>query len=202
MSTAVFPTNLKGLGFDFKRSPLWSTTRMASASGKETTIGYWSSPRWQYELVFNFLRDNPTDGELAALRGFFNARQGQFDTWLYLDPDDNSVTGQQIGVANGTTVDFKLVRAMDGFIEPMLAPNVVTAVYVGGVLQDPADYTVNLWGSSKPGVVTFDAAPASGAVTADFSYYFPCRFDDDTMGLSKFLSKIWKAESVKFTTVK
>ncbi len=202
MSTAVFPSNLKGLGFDFKRSPIWSTTRVRSASGKSTTIGYWSSPMWQYELTFNFLRDDPTEAELAALRGFFNARRGQFDTWLYRDPDDNTTTGAHIGLANGTNKDFQLVRNMDGFIEPMLAPNVVSAVYVAGVLQNPSTYTVNPWGSAKPGVVTFNTAPASGAVTADFTYYFPCRFDDDTLDLAKFLYKIWKAQSVRFTTVK
>lgn len=202
MSTAVFP-NLRGLGFDFKRKPLWSTTRITSVSGKDTAIGYWSSPRWQYELIFNFLRDTPSDPELAALRGFFNLRQGQFDSWLYSDPDDYQTTGAQIGTGNGVLKDFQLVRAMDGFIEPMLAPNVVTSVALNGVVADPSTYTVNAWGTAKPGVVTFNTAPGVGVVvTATFSYYFPCRFDDDTMDLAKFLHKMWKASAVRFTTLK
>lgn len=202
MSVSVYPT-LRGLGFDFTRSPLWSTNRIAAVSGKETAIAYWSSPRWQYELVYNFLRDTVAEAELAALRGFFNARQGGFDTFLFQDPDDNSVTAQALGAGTGSRTTFQLLRTMDGIIEPILAPNVITGVYLNGVLANPSTYTVSSWGTSAPGVITFNTAPGSGvAVTATFSYYFPCRFDDDTMDLKKFLYKIWRADSVKFTTVK
>lgn len=202
MSTAVFPT-LPGLGFDFTRSPMWSTNVVSSVSGKDTSIAYWANPKWKYELIFNVLRDTIEDGELAALRGFFNAIRGRFGTFLFNDTDDNEVTGQLIGTTDGVKNAFQLTRSLDGNLEPILAPNVVTGVYLDGTLVPDTDYSVSTWGESAPGVVTFNTTYSAGmAVTATFSYYFPCRFDDDTMELTKFLYKMWKAQSVQFTTVK
>jgi hypothetical protein len=39
-------------------------------------------------------------------------------------------------------------------------------------------------------------------VTADFSYYFLCRFYDDTMTFEEFMKNFHEASSVKFITVK
>ncbi|HLH50092.1 MAG TPA: DUF2460 domain-containing protein [Roseiarcus sp.] len=216
MSTQVFPT-LAGLGWSVKRTPLWKTRKQESISGKRTTLADWSFPRWQWELTFDFLRQaganqqvtsfaGSTYSEFASLAGFFNARQGGFDSFLYTDPDDNtSPTDQPIGTGDGTTTTFQLVRAFGGFVEPILAPSAITNVKVNGVVKTlGTDYAVSTWGgSSTPGVITFTAAPAaSAAITATFTFNFPCQFDDDSLTFEKFMAALYQAKSVKFSSLK
>jgi uncharacterized protein (TIGR02217 family) len=207
MSTAVFPT-LAGLGWDVGRTEIWKNILQENVSGKETGVALWTYPKHQWEMAFDFLRQGVvhagTYSEFAQLAGFFNQRQGRFDTFLYTDSDDNAVTAQGIGSGNGTAVAFQLVRTFGGFVEPVLAPNSVTAVKVNGVTKTPVtDYTVSNWGSAAPGVVTFTSPPASGAaITADFSYYWPCRFVDDSLDFAKFASALWKGQKVSFRSVK
>lgn len=200
MSTQIFPT-LPGLGFNFNRSPIWSNMIQTATSGKEVAIAFWSYPKYMWELTYEVLRSDPSLAELQSLMGFFNSRQGQFDTFLFNDLDDNSVVGASLGVGDGATTVFQLVRAYGGFIEPMLAPNVITAVKVNGT--PTGAYTVSAWGSANPGQITFTTAPANGAViTADYTFYWPCRFTDDTLTFNKFMNLLWSNDSVKFRSVK
>src|SRR5579863_6263095 len=142
MSTAVLSLP-PGLGWGVKRSPLWKTRKQEAISGKRTTLADWSFPRWQWEVTVDFLRQagsnqqtpsfaGSTYSEFAALAGFFNQRSGGFDSFLFQDPDDNTVTHQSIGVGDGSTTVFPLIRAFGGFIEPIYAPNVMSTVYWNG----------------------------------------------------------------------
>lgn len=198
--TSVFPA-LKGLGFDVVRTPMWNTTLQTSVSGKEVAVGNWSYPRWQWQLTYNFLRSDVVFAEFQALIGFFNARRGMLAPFLYQDADDSAVVGQSLGAGDGATKAFQLVRSFGGFIEPVLAPNAVSAVYVNGVAQ--AGYTVTAYDSGTPGQVTLTSAPAAGAaVTADFSFYFPCRFAIDTLDFTMFCRALYKTDGVKFISLK
>src|SRR5579862_7623363 len=136
MSISVFPT-LAGLGWSVTRREMWSTRTQTAISGKETRVADWSYPRHQWTLTYDFLRQGNLSGatyaEFASLAGFFNLRQGSFDTFLYADPDDSSVTSQGIGIGDGTTTNFQLVRAFGGFVEPILAPNSVSRIALNGV---------------------------------------------------------------------
>jgi len=194
--------SLAGLGFEVTRSPQWDTVVQQSLSGKETRISRTAYPRWKWELQYNVLRSNASYGELQALTGFFNALQGQYNTFLYQDADDNSVTGQVIAIGDGVTTNFQLLREFGYFVEPVLAPNVVSNVYLNGVRQT-SGYTVANWGSSNAGVVTFATPPASGVViSADFSYYFPVRMTSDSVTFSMFLSQYYKVKNFSFMSVK
>lgn len=200
MSTAVLPS-LVGLGFDVVRTPQWDTVVQQALSGKETRLARQTYPRWQWELAYNVLRSGASYGELQQLAGFFNQRQGKFDTFLYQDADDNSVTGQVIATGDGATASFQLIRSFGGFLEPVLAPNNVSAAYINGVAQ--SGVTTNGWGSASPGLITFVSAPASGTViTADFSYYFPVRMTADSVAFNLFLSGYYKAKKFSFISVK
>lgn len=202
MSTSVFPA-LAGLGWPVDRSEMWSTTVQTAVSGDEVRISRWAYPRHKWELTFDFLRTDPTYQELQQLLAFFDLRRGSGDSFLFADPDDNQVTGQGIGAGDGATTAFQLLRAFGGYTEPVLAPNVVAAVYINAVLQSGASWTVSPWGTTAPGVLTFVAAPVVGAViTADFTYYFPVRFMDDTMVFSKFLATIYDGRKVGLISLK
>jgi len=201
MSTLVLPS-LIGLGFDVVRTPQWDTVVQQALSGKETRLARQTYPRWKWDLTYNVLRSNASCGELQQLAGFFNERQGKFDTFLYQDADDNSITSQAIATGDGTTKVFQLIRTFGGFIEPMLAPNVVSYIYVNSVVQT-SGVSTSSWGGTSPGMITFTTAPASGAaITADFSYYFPVRMATDSVSFNMFLSQYYKAKKFSFISVK
>lgn len=205
MSTAVFIPPV-GTGWPITRTPVFDTVIQQAVSGKETRIARQTYPRYKYQLTINLLRSSAAyqSTEYQYVIGFFNGRLGSFDTFLYQDADDNSVTGQAISTGDGTTTAFQLIRSFGGFIEPMLAPNTGATIniYLNGVKQTTG-YTVTGWGTSTPGVLTFISAPASGvAITADFSYYFPCRMSDDSLGFSLFMSQFYEVKKFSFESVK
>ena len=176
-------------------------------SGRELRALDYPYPLWQFTLVFDLLRDNPAAGydELRGLMGFFLLCQGAFGTFLFRDPCDDQVTGQEIGVGNASTTVFQLQRAMGstlpggGFLEPIVAPDVVSALYLDGITQSPGSYNID----PDTGLVTFSTAPGSGLIiTADYSYYFRCRFVDDSYAFENFMFQLWQLKKLTFISVR
>jgi hypothetical protein len=129
--------------------------------------------------------------------GFFLQLQGQLGTFLYTDPDDNSVAGQAIGTGDGSTTAFAFARTLGGFFEPVSWVMNVSNVYLNGAAQASG------WSLATPNTLNFAGAPASGVlITADFSYAFECRFLDDQIDFEEFMSNLWKLDSMKFRSVK
>jgi uncharacterized protein (TIGR02217 family) len=201
MSLDVFPV-LPGLTFNNTRTPRWSTKTNTSVSGKQQRAAFWSYPVWRYKLTYELLRADTAHLELQTLVGFFLEHRGSWGSWLYSDPSDNTVAGQSIGIGNGVSTDFQLVRTFgangNAFVEPMTAINGDPVIKVAGVAQVlDTDFTV-----SDTGLITFAAPPASGAITADFSYYFRCHFTTDELELNQFMHQLWEAQTVEFETLK
>ena len=203
MSTSVLPT-LIGLAYPVTRSTVWDTNTQEVISGKETRIAYQTYPRYKWEATYNVLRSASAYTEFQNLLGFYNARQGGFDTFLYQDPDDYTVSSQSIATGDGSTTAFQLLRTLGGFSEPILAPNTggTINIYLAGVKQTTG-YTVSGWGTTTPGVVTFTSAPGSGvAITADFAYYWPCRFDQDNVAFELFVNGYYSVKKIAWKSVK
>ena len=51
--------------------------------------------------------------ELRTLMGFFLQQQGAFQPFLYDDPSDDQASAQAIGIGDGGTAAFQLVRSMN-----------------------------------------------------------------------------------------
>jgi uncharacterized protein (TIGR02217 family) len=202
----IFPA-LPGLAWSVTKSPTFQTRIQRAVSGRELRALDYPYPLWQFTLVFDFLRDNPAAGydELRTLMGFYMLCQGAFGTFLFQDPSDDRVSGQPIGTGGTLRTVFQLQRTMGttlpggGFVEPIVAPNVVNAVYFNGILQDPAGYSVD----PLTGLVTFNTAPGSGlTITADYSYYFRCRFIDDSYAFENFMFRLWQLKKLNFISVR
>jgi len=130
---------------------------------------------------------------------------GRLGAFLFQDPSDWKVAAQTIGTGDASTTVFQLQRAMGatlsggGILEPITAPNVVSAVYLNGITQDPASYSVD----PATGLVTFATAPGSGlSVTADFTYYFRCRFTEDKYDFENFMFRLWQLKKLTFISVR
>lgn len=198
MSNAVFPS-FPGLKWDVAKIPIWRTLIQTAANGKELRAPLMSFPLWRFTLSYEVLRAASAYAELQSLMGFFNLRNGAYDSFLYTDPDDNSVTDQLIGTGNGTATQYQIVRTYGNFIEPIQNINAITNVKVNGVVKSsPADYTVN-----SLGVITFTVAPPNGQpVTWTGTFYFRVRFLQDMAEFSQFMKHLWELKKLEFQSVK
>jgi uncharacterized protein (TIGR02217 family) len=191
MSNFIFPT-LPGLGWSVIKTPKWSTKIQEAVSGKELRSAWFAAPKYTFRLSYEILRGDSVNLELQTLLGFFNARQGSFDSFLYSDPADNSVTAQSIGTGNGIETVFALVRTFGGNVEPAMNINAISGIYLNGTASSA--YTVDGYGN-----VTFNAAPGSGvAITWSGTYYYRCRFVKDTSEFDNFMYQLWALKELEF----
>ena len=193
MSNAILPV-LKGLKWDVVKAPGFSTRILTSVNGKELRSAHYTAPIYTFRLSYGFLRDNAVQNELKQLMGFFLARQGKFDNFLYPDPTDNSVSAQNFGTGTGAQTAYQLVRAYGGFSEPVMNINGAASIYVGGVLKTlTTDYTIN-----SLGLVTFVLAPANGAaLTWTGAYYFRARFNMDMAEFGNMMANLWELKKLE-----
>ena len=197
--------SLTGLAWARHKKPGFSTRVAPHVSGREVRVALMSYPLYEFEAVYNGLASSPTaafaglgSSSLQNLMGFFLQLLGRAGTFLYADPDDNSVTGQSIGVGDNATQTFLMGRTFGGFNEPVCWVTSVSNVYLNGVAQSSS-----AWVFTAPNSLGFYTAPGTGvAITADFSYAFQCRFLDDQMDFEEFMSSLWKLGSMKFRSVK
>lgn len=208
MSTQVFPSSLIGLGFP-TREVQWSADIQESIAGQENRLSYYTYPRWTWTYDCSVLQAQTSSiGDFYTLVGFINARQGSFDSFLYQDAWDNAVSSQALGIGDGSSTVFQLVRAFGGFVEPVLAPNTSSAItiYLNGVSSTASSYTINGWGTSSingAGSLVFNSAPSSGTtITGTFSYYWPCRFVNDKQAFANKYYGIYSAQKISFISCK
>lgn len=204
MSNAIFPV-LPGVTWPIIKRPVWRTTTQQTVSGKELRTAMMTYPLWQFELPFDLLRQSSTYSEIQTLIGFYLQRLGSYDSFLYTDPSDMTVTAQGFGTGNGSTTAFQLVRTLGGFSEPIQSPygggalpGTAPLIYDNGVLVSAANYTI-----SALGVVTFTVAPVTGhALTWTGSFYYRCRFMSDQYGFSQDMTNFWSLDKIDFVSIK
>ncbi len=199
----VYPTPV---GIDIRviwRPRAFNFKPQQHASGREVLIGASQYPLHEFELIYNMLRNDPTDVEFQTFMAFFLQLGGSLTGFSFLNPYDNAVTANNIGTGDGTTTTFTLTRTYSGggfsATEPIGYLNTGNAfnVYVNGVLQTiTTNYTIN---QTSPGAqsITFVTAPTSGqSITIDASYYYFCRFSADTLDFEQILYNIFQIKKV------
>lgn len=197
MSSAIYPIGLPGMTLDSTVSPRFSTKIQSSVSGRETRAAFMAYPLWDITLAYEFLRSNVAYRELDTLAGFFLQMRGALDSFLLTVPNDNSVSEMQFGIGDGLTKTYQLTRTRGangfGFTEPCQNIASISGVKIAGVAT--TDYTLG-----STGLVTFATAPAAGtALTWSGSFYYRCRFVDDTADFDRFMNDLWKLGKIKLT---
>ncbi len=156
-------------------------------SGREARNTPWAHGRRRYDIG-GAVR---TLDELHDLIAFFEARRGQLHGFRFRDPFDFkscapssavAPTDQLIGAGDGATTAFQLVKAYGDYARPIAKP-VMGSVRIA---VDGDEISAGAFSAdAATGLVTFDAAPAEGAVlTAGFAFDTPVRFDIDRLDLS------------------
>lgn len=201
MSLPVFAPPV-GLTFPVQRRPLWKTLHQESVSGRDNPIQLWAYPRRRWTIDFDVLRsdnaslDQPAPAQaLQSVEGFFNSVGGSALAFIYVAPEDRSVTNQSFGTGDGATTQFGLTRSFGGFVEPVFAPQGTPVIAIAGT-------PTLAFALGTQGLVTFNSAPANGAaLTWTGTYGFVCRFDADEIPFSEFMNNLWDLKGLSFTTV-
>lgn len=158
--------------------PNYSTDIVITQGGYEQRNANWSQARAQYNVAHGI----KTQAQLNTLIAFFRARKGRADGFRFKDWSDYQATRQSIGTGDGATKIFQLSKIYSSGTtsETRTISKPVTGtvnVYLNSVLQN-SGYTLD----TTTGLITFTTAPGSGAaVTADFQFDVPVRFDTDRL---------------------
>lgn len=202
----TFPS-LTGQAWPVTRTPLQSTLKQESISGKQTRLQLYTFGRYRYGLTFSYLGSGAQNQDWQLLSGFFQSVAGAALPFHFNDVYDNRVAGQLLGNGDGATLNFNFQRTLSLVTEPVqdvTADSVTVRVSTDPVPSANYDLLIDPnWGcvygvAFKPGYAPAPDAP----VTADFSYNFLCRFDDDTAEFSSFMFNFWELKKLTFTTEK
>jgi uncharacterized protein (TIGR02217 family) len=121
---------------------------------------------------------------MDMVQAFFRARFGKAYGFRFKDWSDYQAVGQNIGTGNGSLTAFQLTKTYvsggNTYVREIKKPVTGTVkIYLNSVLQG-AGYTVDL----TTGIVNFTVAPGAGvAVTADYDFDVPVRFDTDMLAV-------------------
>jgi hypothetical protein len=119
MSNALFPT-FPGLGWSVLKTPEWNTAMQQAVSGKEVRMANRQRPVWLFTLTYEVLRGASAIRRTASsMLGFYNARQGAFDSFLFNDTSDNTAVQQSIGTGTGGQTSYQLLHTIGPWVEPI-----------------------------------------------------------------------------------
>lgn len=193
MSNALLP-ELPGQTWPRMKAPRFKTDVQTSSSMRTWRVGRALYPTYMIKISYSYL----SQAHLDLMMGFFKARRGRLDSFLFDDRDDQLVaTPQAIGFGNGVNRAFQLVRSLGGFVEPVCGPlNGTPVVRVSGVATTA--YTLDDYG-----LLTFATAPAP-AQLVDWTgrYYWRVQFAKDEQSYDEFMRQFWDLKTLELETVK
>lgn len=186
----TFPTEIS---YRSEAIPRHQTEVITSDSGHDLRSVFWDAPRMEFDVTYAI----KTLEELYSVYEIFLVVKGQKDTFRFRDFFDwhsvdqstslsrdlpvISPTDQVIGIGDGSTTEFQLVKRYTAGgitrLRTIKAPEVDSVrVAIDGVETDY--FTV----SKSTGIVTLDTAPGVGEqITAGFEFYCEVRFNTDSM---------------------
>ncbi len=208
MSNVLFP-ELPGLEWDASITPMFNTKIMTSINGRELRASFQAAPKYEISLSYAFLRENKGRKELQQLQGFYLERRGAFDSFLYKMPDDNQFDCTFVG--DGATTSFQLYKDMYTSQLPLgnTEEKIVGEIDPNMWNQTPVK---TMWNSNQEKLMwnnAFAQITSEGKyvlsqpidegveVTVTGTYYYRCRFKDDTQQYVNFMHKLWKANKVE-----
>lgn len=199
-SFPAFPS-IAELGWNVSRTPVFNNLISSHVSGKEIRSPRAVFPRWEFDLSYDIL-DSKKTSTYQSMFSFFQSMGGRSSKFRFTDPENNTATAQFIGTGDGYRNIWAMCRSVGTiYEEPVGYVNTLSAVYLNGVLQSPATYT--LWYNDQWPSIKFNTPPGAGVtITATFTYSFVCRFYNDSQSYEEFMANFHSLKSCKFISVK
>jgi uncharacterized protein (TIGR02217 family) len=214
MSYTIMPTMPLSMAKGLKKSPAFNTAFQKVAAGRgNASVSLTPYALWDMEFDLDSITGNEAiaSSTVAAFMGTMMACQGRNQLFLFTDPQDNSVSYANSGMLNvtngaaapmGTTGDgvstqFQLARSIGGVAWDIIQNlNGSATVKVNGSV-------VTAVSISSTGVATFTSAPANGAtIQWTGSFYFLCRFSEDTIDATRSYTINSGTDQWDFTSIK
>ncbi len=177
------------LAFGASGGPKRQTEIVTLASGYEQRNTSQAHSRRHYDagVGIKSLKD------MQTLVSFFEGRFGQLYGFRFRDPQDYkscpapdqiSAVDQQIGIGDGITTSFQLVKNYGDSLNTWIRP--ITKPVIGQVvIAIDGTLTVSFSLDAANGMINFMTPPGNGAViTAGFEFDVPVRFDTDQLNTS------------------
>lgn len=174
---ALFP---EAISYGSKGGPAFKTSVVTLASGKERRNIEWSQVQASYDVSHGI----KSPEELMELRAFFYARYGKAHSFMFRDWGDCEIFNQNIGVGDGTTKTFQMIRSYisqgsqyDRIITKLKTGSVLPIKVNGVALVENTGYTINY----TTGKITFTVAPPVGhIINVPYAFFYVhVRFDID-----------------------
>ncbi|MGB7417545.1 MAG: DUF2460 domain-containing protein, partial [Erythrobacter sp.] len=169
-------------------APEFATSVSVTTSGHERRNSLWSDARIHFDVGPGIRSET----ELSELIAFFRARRGAAKAFRISDPFDhssNAMTGtptmndQLIGIGDGLTSDFQLVKRYGSGSDPQVRP--ITRPRGASLLISVAGAPSLDWTLGEKGALRFGTAPPKGAeIRAGFLFDVPVRFAEDRIDVS------------------
>jgi len=225
MSIAILSGFPIAMSSGLKKSPVFSSIVQRPAAGKGVVAASLQPyPTWSFGFDADKIQGSEAalSSVLSAFMGLHAVSQGRTFPFLFLDPQDSTVTQGTSAMLNvtsgaatpmgtvgdGVSTQFQIARVLGG--GSLIVTNGVgydiiqnvkgsINVYVNGALT-------SLYSISSTGVITFNTAPANGALlTWAGSFYFYCRFMKDDMDYTRVFTQnsgtdLWDIGSIEFET--
>ncbi|MEZ5709004.1 MAG: DUF2460 domain-containing protein [Blastomonas sp.] len=176
------------LGRDAQVTGSFSTRIVTGLSGHELRNTQWADARLSYD-VGGAIRSESDLGDLLA---FFRARRGPARAFRFRDPIDHSSSGmsgtpagldQQIGIGDGTTAAFPLVKRYGEGEDDQLRR--ITRPVASSIAVTLNGAAASGWSLEPGGIIAFETPPADGDdIRAGFLFDVPVRFADDSLSVS------------------
>jgi uncharacterized protein (TIGR02217 family) len=158
--------------------PEFNTSITKMQSGAEQRNINWQKPLGRWDISTGL----KTKTDIDTLKAFFLNRFGKAYGFRFKDWLDYQAVAQSLGTGNGTKTQFQIVKTYSSggynYNYDVKKPVAGTVkIYLNSVLQS-SGYSLD----TTTGIVTFTTAPGSGvAVSADFEFDVPARFDTDAL---------------------
>ncbi len=191
MSLPIFDSP-PSMAWNSTKTMEWNTKIQKSASGKRKTLSRWSLPLWELDCSYTCLDTS----EVEYVAGFFAKVRGRAGAFLWPDPEDYKQENVLLGVGNGSTTGFQLLRNLGGqFVEPVLDIVPGTLKVFSGELETEATLEENGW-------IEIEAPEPGAEIRASFEYYWRVAFAKDSASWENFWFDFYKMKSIKLETVK
>ena len=181
------------LGREAEVTPGFSTAILTSAGGREARNASWAEARTTYDVGPGIRSAE----DIAALLAFFRARMGPARGFRLRDPFDSTGADESVGMGDGTTRRFALVRHYGDQSRRITRP------VPGSVSVKVAGRSITGFVVEPGGWLLFDTAPAVGAaITASFTFDVPVRFAEDRLSATLAGFRAGAAPSVPLVEVR
>ena len=159
----------------------FNTTIIKSKNGYEQRNINWNTNK----MKFNIINGIKTKAELDEVITFFRNVRGAGYGFRFKDWTDYQVENQYIGVGNGKTKEFQLIksyRVSDNIVyyRKITKPVISTVrVFINDI--ESKDFNINL----TTGLITLNTVPEiDSIIKANFEFDVPVRFENDIMEIT------------------